>query len=294
MLCASHQGRDTDMPTTATTQPIRTALVHANGTDLYCETRGSGPAVLFVSGATGDAGHFARVADLLADEFTVVTYDRRGNSRSPRPAGWATTSAEEQADDAAALLRALDLAPAAVYGNSGGAIIATCLLLRHPRVVRAAILHEPPLMSVLAHPEAIMDMIQSRVHAGMAQAGPRGGVEAFVRFAAGDANFDRLDPSLRERMLGNGETLFGIELGALESYRPSEAELASVAVPVHVLAGPESAPFFREAAGWLGGRLGVPVEQSPGAHTPQFDHPAALAALIRPWLRAADAEQTPR
>src|SRR5918911_1990028 len=138
------------MPTTSTTHPIQSAVVRANGTALYCETRGSGPAVLFVSGATGDAGHFARVADLLADEFTVVTYDRRGNSRSPRPAGWAATSTEEHADDAAALLRALDLTPAAVYGNSGGAIIATCLLVRPPQVGRGAILHEPPLLSALA------------------------------------------------------------------------------------------------------------------------------------------------
>jgi alpha-beta hydrolase superfamily lysophospholipase len=38
-------------------------------------------------GATGDAGHFERLAKLLADGFTVVTYDRRGNGRSPRPPG---------------------------------------------------------------------------------------------------------------------------------------------------------------------------------------------------------------
>jgi pimeloyl-ACP methyl ester carboxylesterase len=61
-------------------------------------------------GATGDAGHFERLAELLADEFTVITYDRRGNGRSPRPPGWDATSAEEQADDAAALLEALGLA----------------------------------------------------------------------------------------------------------------------------------------------------------------------------------------
>ena len=60
----------------------------------------------------------ASLADLLADEFTVICYDRRGNGRSPRPAGWARTSPEEQADDAAALLTALGLAPAAVYGSS--------------------------------------------------------------------------------------------------------------------------------------------------------------------------------
>ena len=58
-----------------------------NGIRIYYEKRGRGPDVLFVSGATGDAGHWAKVADILADAYAVITYDRRANSRSPRPAG---------------------------------------------------------------------------------------------------------------------------------------------------------------------------------------------------------------
>src|SRR5437870_4353651 len=118
--------------------------IAVHGTDIYYELQGSGPPLLWISGATGDAGHFERVADLLSDEFTVVTYDRRGNSRSSAPAGWESTSTDEQADDAAALLRGLALDPAAVFGNSYGAIIALDLLIRHPEAVRGAILHEPP------------------------------------------------------------------------------------------------------------------------------------------------------
>lgn len=43
---------------------------------------------MFISGATGDAGHWNEVADALADEYTILTYDRRANSRSPRPENW--------------------------------------------------------------------------------------------------------------------------------------------------------------------------------------------------------------
>src|SRR3954447_14877381 len=68
--------------------------VTANGTELYYETRGDGPPVLLIMGATGDGGHFDALADLLADEFTVISYDRRGNGRSPVPTGWTTTSPE--------------------------------------------------------------------------------------------------------------------------------------------------------------------------------------------------------
>ena len=62
-------------------------------------------------GATGDGGHFDQFADLLADEFMVITYDRRGNGRSPAWRARQTTSVEEQADDAAALLDRLGSVP---------------------------------------------------------------------------------------------------------------------------------------------------------------------------------------
>ena len=68
------------------------ALISANDAEFYYQLRGSGPALLLMMGATGDGGVFYRLADLLSDEFTVVTYDRRGNGRSPRPDGWHTTS----------------------------------------------------------------------------------------------------------------------------------------------------------------------------------------------------------
>ncbi len=92
--------------------------MRVNGADIYHEIRGAGPSVLLIAPAGGDGGVFDRMADLLAEEFTVVTYDRRGNSRSPRPVGWEKTTIEEQADDAAWLLNATRLAPAAVFGTS--------------------------------------------------------------------------------------------------------------------------------------------------------------------------------
>jgi pimeloyl-ACP methyl ester carboxylesterase len=266
--------------------------IAANGANIYYEVRGTGPSLLLISGATGDAGHFEQVADLLADEFTVVTYDRRGNSRSQAPAGWESTSTDEQADDAAALLAALALAPAAVFGNSYGAIFALNLLIRHSGAVRGAILHEPPLISVLHRPEEAQAAVAAVVEDGMEAGGPPAAVERFIRFAAGDANWENLDPGLRERMSGNGETLFGMEMGTFEPYRPDDATLAAITVPVQVLVSEESAPFFGEAAGWLAARCGVKVARTPGTHGPQFDHPQELVRTIRPFLRELSAAAT--
>ncbi len=258
-------------------------LLEVNEVKIYHEVRGSGPSVLFIAGATGDCGHFQRVAELLSDEFTVVTYDRRGNSRSPRPKDWEGTSTEEHSEDAAALIEALGLAPVAVFGNSAGAIIGLDLSIRRPELVRGAILHEPPMMAGMSNPEEMMGAFQQVVEGGMQSGGLRGGVEAFFRFVAGDETFEKLDPQLRERMLGNGETCLITEMPVFPAYEPDEATLAAVEVPVRVMVGPDSA--FGEPAGWLAGQLGVELESLPGGHTPYFDRPQEMAGALRPMLR---------
>lgn len=262
---------------------LTTGLLETTTTRLYHEVReADGPLVLMISGATGDAGHFDEVASRLADTHTIVTYDRRGNSRSPRTGG--PTTMDEQADDAAALLRALDRGPAIVFGTSGGAIIALATLLRHPDLVAAAILHEPPLAAVVpeAHVElaamknAIAEVAQTR--------GPVAALEAFIRSQAGAA-YDAIADGTRARMLGNADTLFGSELDAFVTWQPDEAALARVRVPVRVLIGTETTPLFGATTQWLAQRLRVTVGQLPGGHTPYFDRPQVMADALRPLLR---------
>jgi pimeloyl-ACP methyl ester carboxylesterase len=254
---------------------MSSGLVPVNGTRIYHELRGSGPPLLFVSGATGDAGHFERAADLLAQDFTVITYDRRGNSRSPRPEAWTTTSVEEQAADAAGLLTALDIDAAKVVGNSGGAIITLGLAVLHPARVSGAVLYEPPLLGVLRDPAAVMGMLEPMIQAR--------NVEAFVRFAAGAA-FSQIPSAVYARMLGNGETLFGTEMGALESFRPSDETLSANRVPIEVWLGEDSPAFFGEACAWISERLAARIVRMPGGHAPMFERPAAFAESIRGWL----------
>jgi pimeloyl-ACP methyl ester carboxylesterase len=260
-------------------------ILEVNGVRIYHEVRGSGPSVLFIAGATGDCGHFQQAAELLSDEFTVVTYDRRANSRSPRPDGWESTSTEEQSEDAAGLIEALGIAPAAIFGSSVGAIIGLDLLIRYPELVRGAILHEPPMIAGMSNPEEVMGAIQQVVEGGMQRGGSRGGCETFFRFVASDEAFENLDPHLRERMLGNGETFLGTEMGAFEPYQPDEAVLTAIEVPVRVMVGSESAPFFAETARWLADRMNVELERLPGGHTPYFDRPEEMANTIRPLLK---------
>jgi pimeloyl-ACP methyl ester carboxylesterase len=137
-----------------------------NETELYYEARGDGPPLLLIMGASGYGGVFGRFAELLADEFTVVSYDRRGNGRSPRPADRNMTSPEEQADDVAALLAGLGLAPAAIFGTSSAGIFALAAVIRWPESVRGAVLHEPALFALVDDPKDVRDSLTQGGHGG--------------------------------------------------------------------------------------------------------------------------------
>jgi pimeloyl-ACP methyl ester carboxylesterase len=239
-------------------------------------------------GAAGDGGVFDAFANALADEFTVVTYDRRGNGRSPRPPDWDTTSPEEQADDAAALLDALGLAPAAVFGTSGGGMFALELLIRRPRTVRGAVLHEPALFALFDDPLEARKTIGDLLREPLASGGPAVAFERFLRFAGTDANWDRLSPGLQRRMLSSARTWLEVETGSgrFDAYLPGAEALSSIAAPLMLVVSDDGLPYAAQAAGRLAERLGVEVTRGPGTHFAYVDHPRELAELIRPFLRS--------
>src|SRR5439155_1672196 len=84
---------------------------------------------------------FVSVVSLLTDDYTVVTYDPSGISRSPRDESEEDVLVETQADDASRLLAAVTAQPAYVFGNSGGAVTALALLSRHRDQISRQLAH---------------------------------------------------------------------------------------------------------------------------------------------------------
>jgi pimeloyl-ACP methyl ester carboxylesterase len=102
-----------------------------DGIALHYELEGSGERLALVHGSWGDATNWRFVVPGLAERFRVLAYDRRGHSRSERPDS--PGSVDEDGDDLAALLEALDLA-AHVATSSWGGNIALRLATRRPDV----------------------------------------------------------------------------------------------------------------------------------------------------------------
>jgi pimeloyl-ACP methyl ester carboxylesterase len=260
------------------------SLVTIDGAALHVRIRGAGRPLVLVPGAGGDGDQYDELAERLSTSRTVVTYDRRANSRSPRPDGYAGTTIEEQADDLAGLLGALGLGRATVFGNSLGAAISLACALRSPDALAGLVLHEPALIAVLADPNAAMGAVQPVIGAGMESGGMRGGAEAFFRFADQPA-YDALPEVVRDRMLDNGQVLFESEFGAFASWQPDAASVAALSMPVTVLTGRESrSPAFREAAQWVANLTSTNVVEAPGGHLGFVDHADQFAAVLSPAL----------
>lgn len=248
------------------------------GARLYYEVRGSGPLLLIIPGGPQDAGVFADLATLLADRYTVVTYDPRGNSRSTFDGEPVALDMDVQGDDAAALITALGGGPAFVFGTSGGAQIGLNLAARHPELVEALVAHEPPTMMLLDDPsqavaadKALYETYKrDGVEAAMGQFFAENGLEAGGEGEAeGPPEFEMSPQDMETfaRVSGNFEYWLAHGMLPLSFYVPDVAALKAGAPRVVVGLGEGSAgqPIYAMGAA-LADKLGIAPVAFPGDH----------------------------
>ncbi|WNB86236.1 alpha/beta hydrolase [Cellulomonas sp. ATA003] len=150
---------------TTTPRTVTAPAVHrvdVPGGQLHVEVRGAGP-LLLVVGQPMTSEPFAPLADALAADRTVVTYDPRGLGRSTVADPTLPVTPERQADDLARVVEVLGGGPADVLGSSGGAVTALALAARHPGLVGVVVAHEPPVTELLpdaAWVRAVVDGIE--------------------------------------------------------------------------------------------------------------------------------------
>jgi len=260
------------------------ATVSINRTNLYYEESGRGSALLFVHGTGGSANSWDGQVERFAPFFRCVTYDRRGNLRSPLgDIGQYDPALHVQ--DAAELIRALDLAPCVLVASSGGASIAFHVVCNYPELLRGAILSEPGLYSL--DPEwgaAFLSGLRTRIQPVLAGTDKRRVVDAFIEYIDAAA-WAAVPESRREKYRDNYPAL----LREVQAGRPSLSvgSLDSVKVRCLILTGSNSHTTFKTIGRVLA--AGIPdaelVEVEGSGHLIYLDKPDAFANAVLRFAR---------
>lgn len=256
--------------------------VRMPGATLHCELRGTGLVLLLIPGGNGDAGFYEPLAKALAGRFTVVTYDRRGFSRSPLDGPVPEERLRIDADDAQRLLELLGDGPAYVFGSSSGAVVALDLITRYPEWVRTVVVHEPPLVTLLPECDRYLTLFDE-VHdtyrrQGVGQAmrkfsdgagagPPRSGTMEFWRMA-------KLMPRLRTNM----RFWLDHELRQYPRYAPDVDALHKLTDRLVLAGGAASRDNFPYRPNTvLAQQLGTTVVDFPGGHAGYRPHAREFA-----------------
>ncbi|MBM3145089.1 MAG: alpha/beta fold hydrolase [Chloroflexi bacterium] len=112
--------------------------IRINGIDIHYEITGEGQPLLLIHGLGSSTRDWEMQAPVFAKHFKVIAFDARGHGRSDKPPG--PYSLPMFADDAAALMRALDITPAHVVGISMGGMIAFQLAVDHPELIKSMVI----------------------------------------------------------------------------------------------------------------------------------------------------------
>jgi pimeloyl-ACP methyl ester carboxylesterase len=262
-----------------------------NGVQLYWELTGdSGEPLVLVHGSWVDHHNWDRVVPSLSRSFRVLTYDRRGHSRSERPA--AQGSVNEDVADLTALIEALDLAPAHIVGHSFGGSIALRLAGERPDLFRSLIVQEPPLFNLLSDDpdgQATLQAIKARIDAveELLEAGDmEGGVRQFVEtIAFGPGVWEQVPPEIKQTVIFNAPTFLD-ERHDPEALSIDLARLRRFPHPVLLTNGEQSPPFFAPIVAKIASVLPQAERKTfvGAGHEPEDSHPERYVATITEFV----------
>lgn len=261
---------------------METFITTQEGNRLFCRISGSGPALLLIHGSIVDSDFFLETSRLLSRFFTVITYDRRGYSRSDPAEDY---SLPRQAEDAATVLQNLAQGPAVVVGCSLGALIAMRLTACYPELVSRGILHEPPLLCLpgvtTEEENQELEDIRQRVLRGRIKSAlfdfltltSRSEDERALPYSP-----EKIDAHIRNGMLFMEHEYSGQFFSPREVYG---IDLLLNSSRVCCLAGDASRKYYAaRASRILAGTLSCPMLYVPGGHNAARDLPVEFSTML--------------
>jgi pimeloyl-ACP methyl ester carboxylesterase len=254
-----------------------------SGGVLPYEERGEGTPTLLVPGTGFGVNSWGEFSDLLATRRRVIAYERRGfTSAAPSPAEGMTVHAA----DARSVLERADALPADVIGWSGGGLVALALAVEHPTACRSLLLIEPSVHGLRAVTLSALGMTL-RAQLAKLRGGQRAATDLAYRWTFRYRGLHRnaweeMPEEWREGVLSRADAVAAEQDEEVSLRYPSRAQLTGLALPVKIVIGERSQPYFQRIARNLERLLPqARVQSVPGAcHAAHLDSPAEVAGLV--------------
>jgi pimeloyl-ACP methyl ester carboxylesterase len=255
------------------------------GARLYYETRGDGP-LLFMIGSPMDSAGFAPLAEAMAADYTVVTYDPRGIAHSTREDPDQGITPELQAGDVHRLIAALGGGPVDYLGSSGGAVVGLALVTAFPGDVRTLVAHEPPVIESLPDSDEVRGQIEEIYRTYRAEGG-QAAMQLFLAHAGlggmggGDAPKWEPTPEQLARMDETNKVFFEHLIRQTTGFVPDLDVLRESPTQIVVGAGAASqGQLANRCARALADQLGQDVVEFPGDHGGFLAHAQEFAQVL--------------
>jgi pimeloyl-ACP methyl ester carboxylesterase len=214
-------------------------FITRDGCKLRYRLRGRGPLIALTPGGREAGEAVALLADALAQQATVLTWDRR-NAGAAEVWFGGESEQEAWADDLAELIDYLGLGPAWLAGGSAGCRVSVLAALRHPQCARGLLLWSA------SGGQYSCQFLGFSYHVPYIMAAERAGMAAVAetlffadRIAANPANRERLlaqDPAAFCETMKRWNRSFYYRADAALTAVP-DAALRNIAMPTLIVAG---------------------------------------------------------
>lgn len=256
---------------------------------LYYEVHGEGEPLLLIHGVIVDSDLYRQTAKYLSKYYQVITYDRRGNSRSTCERK-SKFHIKEQTEDILNLMDALGIDKINIVGSSAGAVIGQYFLQEYPDRVRHLIMYEPGMLGLMMN---ISEEFRVWV-AEMEKIINKGKYNtALLKFAEHIGTSDPRSPQKEEsvslREMENIEYAFKVEIPGLIAYQPDIDRMKLVAEKITIAAGEKSGDtMYVQMSASLAKQIGKENIFYPGGHNLPYDLPKEFAVCVLGTLMLQD------